>query len=110
MEYNAECRHCTQELPKRTADTMSDAIAIASPEGRMSKRAAHSASARLHTALFGGYDFNAKHVPTAREQAATLRQSAANLRELAARGMSQRKFTKDAERLEVEAARLENKS
>lgn len=40
-------------LPPRTLDTMSDAIAIASPNGRMSKRAKEAAEKRLSEALFG---------------------------------------------------------
>lgn len=40
-------------LPARTADTMSDAIALDSPNGRMSKRAKDAASRRLAVALFG---------------------------------------------------------
>jgi len=47
-------RHDAAALtPERTLDTMSDAIAIDSPNGRMSKRAHAAASARLASALFG---------------------------------------------------------
>ncbi len=40
-------------LPKRTANTMSEAIALASPSGKMSKRARQAAEKRLSEALFG---------------------------------------------------------
>lgn len=40
-------------LPERNADTMSDAIAISSPNGRMSKRAHDAAMKRLAEKLFG---------------------------------------------------------
>ena len=39
--------------PKRTLDTMSEAIALSSPSGRMSKRAKDLAVKRLGEALFG---------------------------------------------------------
>jgi hypothetical protein len=42
----------TPEMPARTADTMSDAIALSSPNGHMSKRAKDAATARLGRALF----------------------------------------------------------
>ncbi len=41
------------KLPTRTADTMSDAIAMSSPNGRMSKRAKAAATERLRVSLFG---------------------------------------------------------
>lgn len=40
-------------LPPRTLNTMSDAIALSSPCGRMSKRARAAAEKRLSEALFG---------------------------------------------------------
>ena len=40
-------------LPKRDADTMSEAIALSSPSGRMSKRARTQANKRLALMLFG---------------------------------------------------------
>lgn len=40
-------------LPPRTADTMSEAIAMSSPSGRMSRRAYAQASRRLAESLFG---------------------------------------------------------
>ena len=90
---------------------MSDAIAIASPNGRMSKRAKDAAIKRLGLALFGTGSEMFTHEPTPDEARASdvlrLRRSAANLRDLAARGMSTRKFTREADRLEAEAAALE---
>ena len=53
-----------------------------------------------------------KPEPTEQERRAakalSLRRSATNLRELAARGMSRRKFTRQADALEAEAAALES--
>lgn len=100
-------------LPARTADTMSDAIALSSPNGRMSKRARKAAEQRLATALFGdGSCFRAPE-PTEAEKierkAQQLLQHAKRLRDLANRGMSVRKFTKEAERAEAEAAALVKK-
>lgn len=40
-------------LPPRNADTMSEAISLDSPSGRMSKRARNAANKRHHRALFG---------------------------------------------------------
>lgn len=40
-------------LPPRTMDTMSEAIALSSPSGRMSKRAKIAAQNRLAEKLFG---------------------------------------------------------
>jgi pantothenate synthetase len=99
--------------PIRTADTMSDAIALSSPNGRMSKRARKAAEKRLAQALFGdGSCF--RHEPTEHERMeqkrSSLIRSAANLRELAARGMSSRKFLKAAAKLEAEAATLKTRT
>jgi hypothetical protein len=88
-------------LPKRTADTMSDAIALSSPNGRMSKRAKEEAVKRLHKALFGEGGLQPEPVeqPSERELLAQV----ARLRDLAARGMNTKKFTKEADRLEAMA-------
>lgn len=87
-------------LPQRTADTMSDAIAMSSPSGRMSKRAFKAASKRLHDALFGpeGLQREPTAQPTERER---LMAQAQRLRELAERGMKVRAYTKEANRLEA---------
>lgn len=83
-------------------DTMVDAIAISSPDGRMSKRARAAANERLRVALFGPNGLQAPTCPQPNEQTRLLAQ-AANLRELAARGMKPRAFVKRAEELERKA-------
>ena len=92
-------------MNERTADTMSEAIALSSPNGSMSKRAREAAQERLRVALFGPEGLKAPQAIQETEKARLMRQ-AANLRELAARGMSPRKFTKEAEALEAKAAEL----
>jgi hypothetical protein len=91
--------------PPRTADTMSDAIALSSPSGRMSKRARRQADARLSLALFGPKGLQREPTPQPSRQEQLLRR-AAYLRDLAARGMSRRTFTREANRLEQEARTL----
>lgn len=80
-----------------------DALALASPSGRMSKRALKSAQVRIAQQLFGDTDSgglkgDGPAQPTERDR---LLSQAARLRDLAARGMSVRKFTKEALRLEA---------
>lgn len=94
------------KLPDRTADTMADAIAMSSPNGRMSKRARKAAQDRLGRALFGDYDPHARREPTPEEKRAQILSYAQFLRRLAARGMAPRKYIKEAERLEAQAATL----
>lgn len=97
-------------LPTRTADTMSNAIALSSPSGRMSKRARRAAEKRLHDALFGTEPYSLKgedKPPTPTESAARLRNYAAFLRGLADRGMRPRVHRREAERLDREAAAME---
>lgn len=94
-------------LPPRTLDTMSDAIAMSSPNWRTSKRAKAAAQKRLSVALFGDYDLKGeRQKPTTEEQKANKLQYAAFLRGLAARGMKPRAFIKEALRLEAEAEAL----
>lgn len=99
----------TAALPARTADTMSEAIAIASPNGRTSKRAKDAAVARLSLALFGpdGMPEPSCAQPTRAER---LRREAADLRDYAARvasyGHRASKFLKAAAKLEAEADAL----
>ena len=93
------------DLPPRTGDTMSDAIALSSPSGRMSKRARREAEKRLSVALFGPSGL----IPEERAQAdrvECLLRSAKRLRDLAARGMKVRAYPREAARLEAEAAAL----
>ena len=83
-----------------------DALALASPSGRMSKRSLKSAQDRIAQQLFGnlgpsGLKGQGPAQPTEREH---LLSQATRLRELAARGMSVRKFAKAAARLEALAA------
>lgn len=92
-------------LPDRTCDTMSDAIALSSPSGRISKRARAAAEKRLSAALFGDGSFN-RPEPTIEELKAAKLQYAAFLRGLAKAGMKPRVHTRLAERLEAEAAAL----
>ncbi len=92
-------------LPPRTADTMSDAIALSSPSGRMSKRARAAAEKRLAKALFGDESLKGEDVPT--PKSVILRRTAANLRGLAERGMKPRAYKKKVEELEREATKLE---
>ncbi len=90
-------------LPPRTPDTMSDAIAMSSPNGRMSKRAKQAATDRLAKALFGEHctrEDICGSVPQPSEDERDLRQ-AARLRHFASLGMSVRKFTREADRLEA---------
>lgn len=93
------------DAPVRTANTMSDAIALSSPSGRMSKRARAAAEKRLADALFGSYI--PVQFPPQPSKAENLRRTAARLRDLAARGMRPRANVRDAAAMEAEAARLE---
>jgi len=78
---------------------------ILSPSGKISKRAREAVLKRMHEELFpeGGLPH-----PTAKQPAykQTLLRKAKQLRELAARGMSPRKYAREAARLEAEAAKL----
>lgn len=94
-------------LPPRTANTMSDAIALSSPNGRMSKRAREAAQKRLGEALFGKGGLIPYALPPQPSKATRMREQAARLRDLASRGMSVRRFTKESARLEIEADELD---
>jgi len=89
-------------LPKRTTDTMGDAISISSPNGRVSKRGREAAQERLRRALFGD-GLQQAPVPQPSEKEALLRQ-ADDLRALAARGVKPRAHIKKAKELEAKAA------
>lgn len=97
------------KLPPRTADTMSEAIALSSPNGRMSKRTKDAATKRLSTALFGPNGLQGPQVkqPTEIER---LRRDAANLRDLASRGLKPRAHAKLADQFEARAIELEKAS
>lgn len=93
-------------LPPRTADTMSDAISLSSPNGRMSNRAKKTAQESLRVALFGQSGLPHPGLPSQPSKAERLLAQARNLRELASRGMRPRAFVRDAERLEAEASAI----
>jgi hypothetical protein len=87
----------------KSGETMTDAIALSSPSGRMSKRARNAALARLGSALFSGYTPAPRPVESERDNC--LRR-AKDFRDMAARGMKPRAFLKEALRLEARAAEL----
>ena len=95
------------KLPKRTSDTMSDAIAASSPSGKTSRRAKDAARKRLSVALFGSDGLPEPSCPQPTEREYLLRKARA-FRAMAAIGMRVRKYTKEADRLEQEAERLGN--
>jgi len=94
-------------LPPRTADTMSEAIALSSPNGKMSKRSRLAANQRAGSALFGPNGMPAPQVKQPSE-IESLRRNATELRDLASRGMKPRAHTKTALQLEQKANELEN--
>lgn len=87
-------------LPKRTADTMSEAIALSSPSGGMSKRAREQANKRLSVSLFGERGLQRPQTPQP-DESVVLKRQAVQLRELADRGMSPRKNRAAASKLEA---------
>jgi hypothetical protein len=90
----------TVTMPSRSADTMSDAIAMSSPSGRMSKRARAAAEERLRVALFGEHGLQRMECPQEAERDNLLRR-AKQLRGLADRGMKPRAYLKGAQKLEA---------
>lgn len=95
-------------LPPRTVDTMSMAIAMSSPSGRMSRRARADAEKRLCVALFGtDCDLKGERpLPTIQEKHDRLLQRAKEMRHFASQGFGPRKHLIEAIRLEAEAAAL----
>ncbi len=85
-------------LPTRTPDTMSEAIALSSPAGKISKRAKATAEKRLAESLFGRGGLQREQVkqPTEVER---LERMATEAEGLAARGMRPRANKKLAEEL-----------
>jgi len=76
-----------------------------SPSGRMSSRARKAALERIRKGLFpDGLPHPTAKQPSRKEM---LLRRAKELRELAARGMSPRKFNREAEKLETEASAIE---
>ena len=96
-----------KRLPPRTADTMSDAIAMSSPNGKMSSRAKAAMQEKLRVALFGKDGIPPPNLPPQPTRQERLRQQATRLRELAARGMRPRAFPREAARLEAQADALD---
>jgi len=88
-------------LPPRTADTMSDAISLSSPNGRISNRAKAASQDRLRVALFGDAGLQRVQAPQP-SRANKLRWRIRDLRAMAARGMSKRAFTMEADALQAE--------
>lgn len=84
----------------------SDAIALSSPDGRMSKVARKRAEKRVREHLFGDLDFS-KPAPTTQDKIVALMRRVKMLRDLAARGMGPRKHIKEAKRLEALAEKLQ---
>jgi hypothetical protein len=86
---------------------------ILSPSGRVSRRAREAALNREAERLFPPGYWDAPE-PTPEEKRAAeilrLRRHAANLRDLAARGMSRRRFTAEAESAESKAAALDKEA
>jgi len=86
-------------------DQMSEAIALASPNGHISKRALLAAQERIRQELFG--NGLQKQGPAQPPEWETLRRQAAEFRELARRGMKSRAYRKKADELEARATLLE---
>lgn len=93
-------------LPPRTADTMSDAISLSSPNGRMSKRAKLAAQEALRVKLFGRQGLQRPVLTQQPNKAQKMRWRIRDLRAMAARGMSVRAFTKEADSMEAELATM----
>ena len=94
-----------EEQPMRSADSMSEAIAMSSPSGKMSKAAKERARKRW-LEKYGTRPAELKP-PTNDEIAAGKRRNAQMLLDLAARGMKPRAYKRQAEKLLAEAAELE---
>lgn len=94
-------------LPSRTADTMSDAISLSSPSGRMSAHAKAAMQEALRVSLFGKNGLQRAATPQP-SRADKLRWRIRDLRALAERGMSKRAFTREADALQAELDALVN--
>jgi hypothetical protein len=105
-EVEPAARAAEGDLPERTLDTMTEAIALTSPSGQMSARARAAAEERLRQSLFGKEGLQPEAVAQPTEQVALLRQ-AQELRDLADRGMSPVKHRRMADELEARAKALE---
>ena len=92
-------------MKERSLNTMSEAIALSSPSGRMSKRSLKAAQERIREELFGKEGLKQVFPLQSTEVESLLRQ-ARELRELAARGMKPRAYIRKAEELESKAKEL----
>lgn len=96
--------------PERTPDTMSMAIAMSSPSGRMSKRFNKACTAKLGAALFGTPEEQQAarnaYKPSTKQQIQSLTLQAERMRDYAKRGMKPRKAIKEAKRLEARIREL----
>jgi hypothetical protein len=92
LDFNAHL------LPKRNADTMSDAIALTSPDGKISETAKNRATKRLGNALFGNYTPEIRHAPETAHKLRELRH-ACRMMDMANRYPRSRKYKKEAERI-----------
>jgi hypothetical protein len=94
------------DLPPRTADTMSDAIALSSPNGRMSNRARRAAERKLSDALFGPGGLTWEKLKGPPPPEPTPAERAVRLREYARMAGSRqaKKLIAQAEALEAQAA------
>lgn len=90
-------------MNERKPFSTGEAIALSSPSGRMSKRARKAAMERLFVELFGDGECLRPQLPAQLSEREKMLAQAKRLRELAARGMSVRKYLREAERLEQEA-------
>lgn len=88
----------THLLPKPTSSTMSEAIAMSSPNGRMSKRAKDRTTKRLGKALFGDWTPGVRHEPKIAKRISDL-YHVLRLMELVNRGMKPRKYPKEIDRI-----------
>lgn len=95
------------DLPKRTADTMSEAIALASPSGRMSKRARESAQKHLGEALFGSGGLQRPGLPKQPTERERLVIEAVRCRDHASGGMRPRANIRQAEWCERRIAEID---
>lgn len=96
-------------IPERNPDTMSEAIAMSSPNGSMSKRARKAAMRRLEVMLFGEAGIGAAIAPKPlpqRSERELLIEQAERLETLADRGMCVRKYRKLAAEYRAKADTL----
>jgi hypothetical protein len=93
-------------MTERSFNTMSEAIALSSPSGRMSKAARKRAEERLRHTLFDGITFHTVTQPSDKEY---YMRKAQEFYALASRGVKPIAYRKEAQRLERLAQSLESK-